>query len=398
MAMLWIQGSGLSANAQPLAQDLQVKVTGIGQIRYQNTQIESLDSDVNRLSAAIRLAVEVTLSPRFTILVEGESNFALFDRFDPDPTVFAPLPNIDDPDTLGLNRAQLLTSLDDQTYLTLGRHRLAVDDQRFLGRAAFRLNEQSFDGAHFFKRTANGTTFQAGYFGQVNRALGSDNPFGRFKGDSYYANLNVPTPIGRVGVFHYALDLETGPEEALTNHFSTRTSGVRYDGRWHADEIGLDVEASYARQIDFADHPFDFALDYWLIGGRAFLGPLRLGARAESLGTGGGESFQSPAGSLHQFQGDADIFVVNPKQGLFDQEVSIIWIVGRIGELSGVSVTANHHWFESDIGNIDYGTELDIRLNANWNALNFGLVYADYNADEFSEDTRRIFFSISKRF
>ncbi len=385
--------------ASPFDEPLQPKLFGDAQLRYQNTRLESVTEDINRLTARLRLGLEARLSDRLSVLVEGEGVLALVDRFDP-PSNFPPLPNIDDPNVVELNRAQLLVTLSEQSFVTVGRHRLEIDDQRFLGRAGFRLNEQTFDGVHGFVRTRPGVTVQAGYFGRVNRPLGAKSPVGKFSGDSYYANANLPTPIGRIGVFHYALDLETGSDDNLTNQFSSRTTGIRYDGRWHADDLGLDVEASYARQTDFADNPSDFSADYWLIGAQAFLGSFRIGGRVESLGDGGdgGGSFKTPAGALHRFQGDADVFVITPDQGLLDREVSAVWALNRVGPLGGVSFSLSHHWFEATAFDQTYGAEVDFRLTAAFRGVKTALTFADYNADTFAEDTRRVFLSFSRRF
>ena len=85
---------------------------------------------------------------------------------------------------------------------------------------------------------------------------------------------------------------------------------ARYDGRWHRQDLGLDVEASYARQKDFADNPVDYSADYWLVGARAFAGPVSASFRAETLGAGNGQSFQPPLATLHNLQGEADIFLI----------------------------------------------------------------------------------------
>ena len=347
-----------------------------------------------------RFGAESRLNGRFTILLEGEGVFYLDDNSDDIIETLPSIPNLVDPGLLELNRAQLQAKLGPQSYLTIGRQRLAIDDQRFIGRAAFRQNEQTFDGVHLSARTQQGITIQTGYFARVNPALGEDEDFGSFRGDSYYFNANLPSPIGRLGLFHYALDLETGPRDNPTDHFSNQTTGFRYDGRWHADTFGLDIEGSYARQTEFANNPIVFDVNYWLAGAKVFAGPFRAGFRVESLGSDGetGEAFQAFAGSRHRFQGDADIFVITPKNGLRDTEVSATWAVGRIGPLSGVTASARYHWFNAILNQADHGRELDLTISAGWRGFKTGLVFADYDAEFFAEDTQRLYLSLSRDF
>jgi len=374
------------------------KFFGDGRLRYENAHQEAFSEPANGLTVGLRAGLEFSLLPKVSALVEGEGVFAIVDNFDDASGNNLSRPVIADPDNIELNRAQIQIELAEQSFLTIGRQNLGIDDQRFIGRAPFRQNQQSFDAVHFSTRTDYGATFQGGYFNTVKRALGSNNPNGEFRGDSYFFNSNLGTSLGRFGLFHYALDLETGLEISPNNHFSSRTTGIRYDGRWHADIVGLDVEASYARQSEFADNPVDFNADYWLFGARGFLGPARIGFRAESLGSNNGEAFQTPIGSRHLFQGEADIFLVTPKTGLIDLETSAIWVLGNIGPFSNISASARYHWFKSATDDQELGAELDLKIVAAHRNTKFSLVYADYDAKSFGTDTQRVYLTLSKRF
>lgn len=373
-------------------------VFGDARLRYEFVNEDNSLNNSNGLTQSVRLGVETPLFSRFSALVEGEAVFAIANDFNdgtgnnPDQSIIL------DPNSFELNRAQLTATLAKDAFLTLGRQRLAIDDQRFIGTFAFRQTDQTFDAAHVSWRTDQGSTFQGGYIGRANRALGADNASGRFRGDSYFLNANIQTPLGRIGAFHYALDLETGPDDNLNSFNSSQTSGTRFDGRWHRGAAGLDVEAAYARQTEFADSPFDYSADYWLLGGKAFAGPVQAGVRFESLGAGGEQSFQTPLATLHAFQGEADIFLVTPIDGVQDLEVSALWTVGDVGLLTGVKADLDVHWFRAERGNADFGREVDVSLTARVKKFGVALVYANYKADTFSVDTERIFLSVSTRF
>ncbi|MEO1152147.1 MAG: hypothetical protein AAFW83_14335 [Pseudomonadota bacterium] len=376
-----------------------VRVFGTSQIRYEFARQDDRTLPAHGITVGIRTGIEATIKPWLFAVVEGETVFALVDQFD-DTTGNAPArPVIADPNTLKLNRAHLQARLSDETFLTVGRHRLSIDDQRFIGPAAFRQNQQTYDGVHLAKRARSGTTVQAGYFNRVNRPLGENNPNGTFRGDSYYLNTNIDTPLGRFGGFYYALDLETGPPAARNTHFSSKTIGGRFDGRWHRDTIGLDVEASYARQSDFADNPLDFATDYWLLGSRLFLDKVRLGLRAEFLGADNGEAFQTPLANRHKFQGAADLFIVTPKTGVRDLEASASYVAGRVGPFTKTNAFIALHRFNAGDGtNIRLGNEIDIGIRSVFNGVRLSAVYARYKADNFASDTQRVYLTLATQF
>lgn len=390
-------GAQTAAGAQPLKLD--PVLFGDLRLRYEYADQDTTDRKANGLTQSLRLGLETSLSSRLSALVEGEAVFAIVNNFNDGTGNNPDRPVILDPDLIVLNRAQITARIADQAFITAGRQRLAIDDQRFIGTLAFRQNDQTFDAVHASWRTKNGSTFQGGYIGRVNRALGPDNPNGVFRGNSYFLNANLQTPIGRVGVFHYALDLETGPRGLRDNTSSSRTTGARIEGRWHADTYGLDWEAAYARQTDFADNPLNYSADYWLASAQAFLGPVRTGFRAEILGAGSEQSFQTPLATLHRFQGEADIFLVTPPDGVIDLEASAIWGIGSYGPLKNISANASYHWFDAERGSADYGQEFNIRLKAEtaYN-VSVSLAYANYDAETFATDTERVFFSLSKRF
>lgn len=382
------------------AQDFvdRVKFFGESRLRLEVADQEGLDADAVGLTQLFRPGFEFELTSKLSVLVEGEALFAIVDDFDDGTGNQPDRPIILDPDGLELNRAQVLYEFAPQSFVTLGRQKISIDDQRFIGPAAFRQNDQTFDGVQVSSRLFGSTTFQAGYFDRVNRVQGAENPVGRFRGDSYYVNANFPTPLGRVGVFHYAFDLGTSEPTLQDNVFSSRTTGVRLDGRHHKGEYGIDWEAAYARQTDFADNPADYSADYWLLGAQGFAGPARLGVRFESFGAAQEQSFQTPLGTLHRFQGAADIFIVTPLEGLEDLEVRGQWNFGRQGPFRSVSTALAYHRFAPEEGGPRFGQEVDFDITAAFERFTLAFTVAHYEADTFATDTTRYFLSLTHRF
>ena len=374
------------------------QVFGESRLRLETANEDALDRNAVGLTQLLRPGIEFQASSKLSALIEGEALFAIVDNFN-DGTGNAPdRPLIVDPNGLELNRAQLRYAFTPETFVILGRQKIAIDDQRFLGPAAFRQNDQTFDGVHVSSRIFGPTTLQAGYFNRVNRVQGADNPIGRFRGDSYYFNANIPTPLGRVGVFHYAFDLGTAGPTPQDNVFSSRTTGARLDGRYHKGEYGLDWEAAYARQTDFAENPTDYAADYWLLGAQAYAGPARLNIRYESFGAAEEQSFQTPLGTLHRFQGAADVFIITPPEGLEDLEVRGRWSFGAQGPFRNITTAVAYHRFTPEAGGATFGREVDVDVTATFGKFEFSVTAAYYDADAFATDTQRFFVSLTHRF
>ncbi|WP_262696190.1 hypothetical protein [Kordiimonas aquimaris] len=391
--MLWNGGDVLASDTPS-----DFSIFGRAITRLQIGDNDFLSRRATGLTQSVRLAAEKTITPRLTFLVEGEAVVAIVDKFN-DGT--GNNPNrllIPDPNTLELNRLQLQYSLDEQSFLTVGRQILAIDDQRILGATPFRQNTQTFDAVHFSKRFGSQATFQAGYFNKVYRPLGGDNINGRFAGNSYFLTGNIETPLGRLGGFHYALDLESGPDVNANNRASSQTTGVRLDGRLHRENYGVDWEGAYARQRDYADSPLNYDAKYWLAKILLYKGETRFGFSTEVLGGGGEQSFQTPLASLRKFQGFANVFLITPINGVVDIEANFAWKAGTIAAFERVSAKISHHWFSAERGGANYGNETDVTIEGTYrgNVLSVGV--ASYRASTFATDTTRFFLSLQRHF
>ena len=373
-------------------------LNGDARLRYDHIDQDGFPDTSTALTLSARASVEWTPSDWLSGLIEVEGVGAIIDDFSdlPGPNLDKPL--IPDPDHLDINRLQIQADLGRGSFVTLGRQTLRIDDQRFLGMAPFRQNTRSYDAVRISARTQSTHTFQAGYIAKVNRPLGNRTALGEFDSDSWFGNANFQTPLGRVGVFHYALDLETGLDANRNRTLSSQTSGVRFDGRYHRSNLKFDFEASYAHQSDFADNPLNYSADYYLLDVKTFIGNLEASLRHEVLGSGGAQAFQTPLASLHKFQGEADVFLSTPINGIADTSVALKYNGGTFGLLKDITPTVRLHQFEADRGGATYGQEIDFVLQAKLADFKLKLTLADYRADTFASDRQRVFASISKRF
>jgi hypothetical protein len=103
----------------------------------------------------------------------------------------------------------------------------------------------------------------------------------------------------------------------------------------------------------------------------------------------GVRGFSTPLATLHKFDGWADKFLTTPPNGLERRYVTLGYTKKGLGVLDTVSATAVYHQIDSNRLNIDYGSEVDLQLQAKYQRFNFLLKYADYNADRFATDTHK---------
>jgi len=297
-----------------------------------------------------------------------------------------------DPDGSEINQA-LLRYDHSLGNAVLGRQRINLDNQRFVGGVAWRQNEQTYDAVLGQLKPLDDLTLTYAYLDNINSIFGPDN--GRFANRSNPANIEghshlfnaqyVLRPELTVTAYHYLLGLDnlaltaTGAYGAL----SSKTSGVRLSGAVQ----GISYALEYARQQDYADNPQELDSDYYLAELGYTLAGVQLKAGYEVLGGDGGpgnRAFQTPLATKHAFQGWADVFLTTPADGVKDA------YLGASTALLGGTLQAWYHDFRAEEGSSQYGEELDISYGRAIPGIKglTGLVkYARYAADEFSVDT-----------
>jgi len=152
-----------------------------------------------------------------------------------------------DPEVTELNRLQLSWKANDAFTATIGRQRLNIGDQRFIGSVAWRQDEQTFDAVRLDTKLG---AFQAtyAYVDHINRIFGEQQDW---SSDSHVADATyaIAEPL-KLGAFVYALDFDR-PGTAAVRNQSGLTWGVRASGNAQAGEVKLDYGARWARQTDY---------------------------------------------------------------------------------------------------------------------------------------------------
>ncbi|MCQ4345847.1 alginate export family protein [Pseudomonas stutzeri] len=304
-----------------------------------------------------------------------------------------------DPDGSEINQA-LLRYEHARGSAVLGRQRINLDNQRFVGGVAWRQNEQTYDAALAQLRPLEDLTLTYAYLDNVNSIFGPDG--GRFanrsnpadiEGHSHLLNAQyVARPELTVTAYQYLLGLDnlalTGAGALGT--LSSRTRGLRLSGAMR----GIGYALEYARQKDYADNPQPLDSEYYLAELGYTLAGVQLKAGYEVLGGDegpGNRAFQTPLATKHVFQGWADQFLTTPADGLRDA------YLGASAALLGGTLQAWYHDFSADRGGDRYGHEFDLsygRAIPGVKGLSGLVKYARYDADAFAVDTDKLWLQL----
>ncbi len=325
--------------------------------RYEHVDQDSFSEDADALTARLRLNYRTGAWKHFSAFVEFDYLFHLLDDFNsgggtsPTRTQY---PAIVDPDGADLNQLYLDYAIDGDSSVRLGRQRILLDNQRFVGNVGWRQNEQTYDALTIRTEALPNTGLSYSYVSEVRRIFGDSVPAGRNKVDAHLLNAKVSiNDAWSLTPYFYFID----NDDVAT--FSTSTLGANLAGTLKVGGGDLALWAEFAIQNDAANNPVSYDARYWHIGGSyAMESGLTLGLDFESLGGADspGMSFRTPLATLHAFQGWADIFLATPDGGVDDLFATVRYKAGR-WNLTGI-----YHDFSAESGSGDYGTEIDLSV------------------------------------
>jgi hypothetical protein len=361
--------------SKPIA-ELRLRLEDVGQ--------QGLPEEANATTLRARLGFETGDAWDWALLAEAELVWPLTTDYNSTINGRTQFPVVADPESYEVNRLGLVNTSFPETTITLGRQRIIHDEHRFVGNVGWRQNEQTFDALRFINRSVEHLIVDLTWLNQVNRVFGKDSPVGRYTGDSYLANASYQFPLGKLTAFAYLLDFEEAPSD------SSSTVGARFSGERAIGRVKLSGQASFATQQDRANNPLDYRDDHYLV---ELVGALRdwsAGAGVEVLEGNGVRGFSTPIGTLHLYQGWADKFLTTPVDGIRDLYVILKFTTKSVARLDSLSASAVYHDFDAERLSSDYGTELDLQLQAKWHRWTGVLKYADYQAAGFATDTDKL--------
>lgn len=376
----------LAQTAASPSDDVVFKPLLDARVRHEGVDRDAPPTGARAGTLRLRPGVEVS-SGAWSVLAEGEATVALRDDYnDTIPTNgVEPFANVADPETLELNRLQLRYATAPLT-VTVGRQRINLDDQRFVGASGWRQNEQTFDAVRAEGR-AGALKLDLAYSSSQRTILGDDaGPRRAWSGD--FVLLGVGGTAGPVTVkgFAYLLDFDD-PLQAMS---SSDTLGVRINGAVPVPGLApVSLTASYARQSDAGPNPSDYAADYVLLEAATAVAGFTLTAGLEDLGSDQGRGLQTPLATLHKFNGWADVFTTTPPEGLRDLSLSLARPLPGVKALPGLAASLIFHDFDSSGGDRAYGREWDALVSFKPGPFVVTVKYADYDADGFQTDVRK---------
>lgn len=371
---------------------------------------ENVDDDV-KTGAQLKEANAVTLRSRITYTSGIWEDFVVGAEFDnvstPADSHYNDTINgkttyskIADPTGNDVNLAYLSYYGVKGTLFSWGRQRINLDNQRFLGGAAWRQNEQTYDAFSADVKGLKQTRIYYAFINEAHRVFGDKSTQGT---DAMHTNILNATYMGVPGAnltgYYYNFDDTTLPQ------FGNRTVGVRATGSPSVFNYALE----YATQRQAGNNPQKYAAKYYLAQFGATTGSYSASIAQEKMGAdhstmANGKlnpgKFMTPYGTLHAFDGWADKFIAdgtgNIEQGIIDSYVVLS------ANVFGLKNSFNYHSYKADESTAtinklgkEWGVEVAKQFNANYG---LAVKYASYKADDFSYDTNKFWITATAKF
>lgn len=362
--------------------------------RYEFVDQDGFDENANASTLLLRLNYETADWRGFSAFAEFDQvTEVLLDDFNSGAGTSSGdrdrYPVVADPNGSDLNQLFFQYAPDDSWRARLGRQRILLDDQRYVGGVGWRQNEQTYDSASVRYDGFEHTRVFYAYVANVNRIFGPDVPAGDHEQNTHL--LNVKTGLSDqfdVVGYAYLIDNDDAPA------FSTNTWGLRADGALDVDFGRIALLGEYAVQSDAANNPASYDTDYFRLQAVWSREALSAGIGFESLGSDNGQGFRTPLATLHAFNGWADKFLATPAGGLEDLYLKAGY------RFADWNLQAIYHDFSAESGGEDYGSELDFaastRLAGRYDLL---LKAARFSSDSAAfDDTTKLWIMVTMNF
>ena len=274
-------------------------------LRHEAVDDAAFPNDADATTLRLRLGVRARFGDHVMALLEGEGIAATGD-YDSTANGRRGDPVIADDGGAEINQA-LLGWRSDNLQALLGRQRVQLGNQRWVGNSGWRQNEQTFDALSFEGSPAKDWHLRYAYFDRVHRVNGDDarDPLARERKLSTHMAEVAWTPNGMQWRGYALLHDDQDVAAASTATFGLRTVLSRL-----RDGSGPSVALEYAHQRDHADNPLSFSHAYWLVEPAWTWHDTTLRAGIEHLGGSGAHALQTPLATLHAFNGWADKFEI----------------------------------------------------------------------------------------
>ena len=343
----------------------------------------------NANTARLRLGL---LSPTFydfQAFAEYEGNYAMQEDYNSTRNRRTTYSTVADPDLSELNQAWISYKGIPDTLVKVGRQRIKLDDDRFIGNVGWRQMESTYDAILLThnNQTLFGLTVNAGYLDNTRTITSTKE------------NLNAPIlnmnyKVGDWGnLIGYGYWLDYREQENF--YKSSQTYGLRFDGKspQFFNTVNAVYTAEWGKQSDYGDNPNHYQADRInLMGGLSAYNLTLSGAVEQLNGYGRNKTFNTPLGTNHAFQGWADLFINPMNNDTLGHGIRDVFATASYKMMNdSMVVTGVYHDFSDDTGTLQYGKEWDFSVLKKF-GKHYSLLakYANYNADGFGTDTQRI--------
>ncbi|HHL32451.1 MAG TPA: hypothetical protein ENJ41_07675, partial [Oceanospirillales bacterium] len=229
--------------------------------RYEFVDQDGFSKDANASTLRTRLNYKTEDYKGFTFFIEADNVTELFiDDFNagagnsPGRTAY---PVVADPEGTELNQAWFNFNFSQGNGIKVGRQRILLDNQRFVGGVGWRQNEQTYDAVSGSFKLGASKLFVA-YVDHVNRIFGDDVPAGDHDNNTYLVNWsNKFANAGKLTLYYY--DINNKDAAA----FSTSTFGAKYAGSMNAFNYGIEL----ASQSDAHNNAVNYSAGYLRLDG-----------------------------------------------------------------------------------------------------------------------------------
>jgi hypothetical protein len=363
-------------------------------IRYRFEYVDQDGKPEEAYANTVRTAVGYETADLHGFILGAEVEWVLgigSERYNDTQNGKTSYPVVADPENLEANQYYIGFNQLPESQIKVGRQKILLDNQRFVGPVGFRQNHQTFDAARLTSNYIPDVTATYAYVWLVNRVVGEDNPRGDFESDSHLINVSYSgIPFGKLTGYGYLLDFDEVPG------LSSMTFGGRFAGKHALSEPwSLFYVAEAAIQSDYASNPNDGSFNYYLIEPGIAYKTFKARIGYEVLSGNGRQSFQMPLATLHAFQGWADKFLATPAGGIEDAYLRLDYVVKGLDFLDGTKFIGAYHDFNAQNSNANYGSEFDLLVKKKVHEFfTVELKYANYDAKDFATDTEKFWASV----
>jgi hypothetical protein len=362
--------------------------------RYEFVDQASFSENANASTLLLRLNYETDEWRNWSGFVEFDHVMeVLVNDFNSDAGTSSPnrdqYPVVADPKGPDLNQLYFQWIPNDDWKNRIGRQRIDLDDQRFVGGVFWRQNEQTYDSVSFNYTGFAKTNVFYSYVNNVNRIFGTTVPAGDHRQNTHLLNASF-SQVENWKFVGYAYVIDNDDMAA----FSTSTFGARATGSLTSGQSKFDLLGELATQSDNANNPASFDAGYYRLQGIWSMNAFSAGVGIESLGSDNGQGFRTPLATLHAFNGWADQFLATPAAGLEDFYIRGGYKPGKW------NLQIIYHDFSAESGGADYGSEIDFSASRGLgDGYSLLLKFADFRSDNVAfQDTTKFWVMLTADF